>query len=211
MPLTSLFAEESASGPFTVLTVCTGNICRSPLAEMLLRKVLVDQEIRVHSAGTEALVGRAMPEQNQIIASELGVTDEQQHRARQLDVGLIRESDLVLALTREHRRAVVEMLPRATRRVFTLREFGRLAEAIDVNDLQSEESQLTADRLRAVVDLVAQLRGTLPPLANPDEDDVVDPYRQSDEVYARSAQEIIPAVNQIAKLFRLATSEGERA
>lgn len=211
MSLSSLFAEEQASGPFTVLTVCTGNICRSPLAEMLLRKVLAGLDVRVHSAGTEALVGRPMPEQNQIIASELGVTDEDRHHARQLEPELIRESDLVLALTREHRRAVVEMLPRATRHVFTLREFGRLAEAIDTNELLFDDTQSASERLCAVVDLVAQLRGTVPPLENPGEDDVVDPYRQNDEVYARSAQEIIPSVNQIAKLFRLATSEGERA
>lgn len=202
----SLFDTERAGGPLTVLTVCTGNVCRSPLAEGLLRMVLAGLPVTVHSAGTAALVDDQMTEQNRIIAAEFGVADGEDHRARQLAVEHLREADLVLALTREHRRAVVEMLPRASRYTFTLREFGRLAEAADASEIEVSAQTGIEDRLRQAVDLVAQLRGSLPPLADPADDDVVDPYRRSDEVYALSAQQIVPAVNAAAKLLREAAT-----
>lgn len=209
MSLSSLFTDETEGRPFTVLTVCTGNICRSPLAEALLRKVLAGLPVRVHSSGTLALTGQPMTEENQIIASEFGVDDVAAHRARPLALEQVRESDLVLALTRDHRRAVVELLPRASRHVFTLREFARLAEAVDSAELSAKAGMSREDRLRSAVELVAQLRGTLPPLGDADEDDVIDPYRQSDEVYTRSAQQIVPAVNQISRLFRAAVKGGD--
>ena len=106
MSLHYFFEDEKADGPFTILTVCTGNICRSPLVEMLLRKVLHGLPVVVHSAGTQALVGRPMTEQNCIIAEELGVQQVDDHRARLLKTDYLREADLVLVLTREHRAAV---------------------------------------------------------------------------------------------------------
>lgn len=201
----SLFAVERASGPLTVLTVCTGNVCRSPLAEGLLRMVMADLPVTVASAGTDALVGEQMTEQNRIIAAELGVGDGDDHRARQLETEHLREADLVLALTRNHRRAAAELLPRVSRHTFTLREFGRLAEAADLSELQEATGLSPEERMREAIDLVAQLRGSLPPLADPAEEDVVDPFRQSDETYALSAQQIVPAVNSAAKLLRAAT------
>ena len=216
MSLHSFFEDEKADGPFTILTVCTGNICRSPLVEMLLRKVLHGLPVVVHSAGTQALVGRPMTEQNCIIAEELGVQQVDDHRARLLKTDYLREADLVLVLTREHRAAVVEMLPRASRRVFTLREFSRITEAADVAELGPvAEAALGVDatgdaerveRLRAAVELVAQMRGSVPPPEELADDDVADPYRQSDEVYARSARQIITAVNPAGRFLRGAAS-----
>ena len=207
-PALSIFDVDRASGPVKVLTVCTGNICRSPLSEGLLRMVLTGLPVTVHSVGTAAMVGNQMTEQNRIIASEFGVTDGEAHRARQLDIEHLRDADLVLALSREHRRAVVELLPRASRHTFTLREFARLAEASDLSELQITDAMSPERRMREAIDLVAQLRGSLPPLADPADDDVVDPYQRKDEIYALSAQQIVPAVNATARLLRGATMVG---
>ena len=205
----SLFADDTPrEGEFRILTVCTGNICRSPLAETLLRMVLQRLPISIESAGTHALVGEPMTEQNQRIASELGVTDGAQHRARQLTVEHIRDADLVLALSREHRKAIVEMLPKASRTTFTLREFARLADAVTSAGTGSPDLADPGARMRAVVQEAAQSRGTVLAPANAEDDDVVDPYRQSDAVYTESADQLIPAVNATAALLRHAAQNG---
>ncbi len=201
MSLFTLFDEGRGNAPFTVLTVCTGNICRSPLAESLLRMVMQGLPVQVRSAGTAALVGQQMTEQNRVIAAELGATDAEAHRSTQLSVESLRDVDLVLALSREHRRAVVEMLPRVSRQTFTLREFARLADSAPLAELEVTAETRIEDRMRAAVSLMAAIRGTIPPPADPDEDDVIDPYRQGDDVYALSAQQIVPGVNETARLL----------
>ncbi|NLA65188.1 MAG: hypothetical protein GX862_04545 [Leucobacter sp.] len=114
----------------------------------------------------------------------------------------------MLALSREHRREVVELLPRASRHTFTLREFGRLAEVADLAELQPAADLSIDSRMREAVELVAQLRGSLPPLADPADDDVIDPYRQSPEMYEQSSQQIVPAVNSTVRLLRAASQLG---
>lgn len=196
------FDDASDRVGFTILTVCTGNICRSPLAESLLRLLLGGLPVTVHSAGTHAMAGDGMTPQNQRIASDLGVQQPQTHRAKQLSLEHLREADLVLALGREHRRAIVELLPRASRQTFTLREFARLAQVVTADDLEQQRGSTPIDHLRGAVEAAALLRGTIPPLENPSDDDVVDPYRQSDEVYRLSADQLVPAVHTTALLLR---------
>lgn len=199
---------------FSILTVCTGNICRSPLGEQLLAQQLADLvDVRVASAGTGALVGHGMPDQSLVIARSLGVVDPESHVSRQLTPELLDESDVVFAMAREHRRAIVELNPRVSKRVFTLREFARLADATSDDDLRAEFApgpfggdvpSSPVERLRAGVAAVAAGRGMLPPLADPLGDDVVDPYRRSQDVYDQSTREIVPAVASIVSLLRRA-------
>lgn len=65
-------ADAAPVATGTILTVCTGNICRSPMAEVLLRSGLAGLPIRVHSAGTHALVDHEMTAPAQEIAAERG-------------------------------------------------------------------------------------------------------------------------------------------
>lgn len=206
MSLTGLFDEEPRSGPFTILTVCTGNICRSPLAESLLRRELRELPVIVRSAGTHALVGEPMTPQNQQIAKAHGASDVAGHRARQLTEDNLREADLVLALSREHRREIAEMLPRVNRVAFTLREFARLSrELLFVGSSTSQPSDPGA-RMRQMVASLSQLRGTIAAPEDPADDDVVDPYRRSDSVYAQSADQLVPAVKAAVSLLRRAAA-----
>ena len=97
---------------FRILTVCSGNICRSPLAEQLLRAGLAGIDgVSVGSAGTVALVGEGMTPEAQGLSVRFGAADAAAHVARLLDEQAIRDADLVLGLAREHRRAVVELVP----------------------------------------------------------------------------------------------------
>ena len=186
---------------FSILSVCTGNICRSPVAELLLAQSLASfADVSVSSAGTGALVGSGVPERAQRLAAGEGI-DATAHRARQIDAGMIRGADLIVTMARDHRRLVVEALPAAMRRTFTLRELARIADAVEPRLPQAvAESGASSpeEGMRAAIALAAALRGTVEPPASPDEFDIVDPYRRSDETYARSFEELRPAAYQVA-------------
>jgi protein-tyrosine phosphatase len=123
------------SKPFTVLFVCVGNVCRSPLAERLLRARLdstlgaeARELVAVESAGTRAPVGRPM---DALAAAELERLggDPDGSAARQFTEQVGQNADLVLTATKELRSRVLEDVPAALRRTFTIREFATLAEA----------------------------------------------------------------------------------
>lgn len=107
-----------------VLMVCSGNICRSPMAEGLLRTRFQRRGAgTVASAGLHALVGRPADPLAVKLLAERGV-DLSEHRARQLTPDLLVEFDLVLVMEDAQRRAL-EALSRAARgRVHLLGRFG---------------------------------------------------------------------------------------
>ncbi|BDG09649.1 low molecular weight protein-tyrosine-phosphatase [Anaeromyxobacter paludicola] len=110
-----------------LLTVCIGNICRSPMAEALLRAHLEaagKPGVRVQSAGLAALVGRPADPLAQALLAERGI-DLSQHRARQLTSSLVTGSDLVLVMDEEQQRAVEKLCPTARGRVQRLGRFGK--------------------------------------------------------------------------------------
>src|SRR5579885_3058612 len=117
---------------FTVLFVCTGNICRSPTAERLLRHRLRERfgpsmPFAVTSAGTGALVGEAIYPDAATLLTAAGV-DVAGFAARSLARPMAESANLVLAMTREHRAAVARVAPRVLPKLFTLREFARVLE-----------------------------------------------------------------------------------
>ncbi|WP_322788807.1 arsenate reductase/protein-tyrosine-phosphatase family protein [Mycolicibacterium rutilum] len=118
--------EESA---MHVLFVCTGNICRSPMAERLMLAYAGRSGIRqleVSSAGTHALVGHPMEPSAARVLEDLG-GEPSQFSARQLTPPRITGADLVLCMTRSHRDAVLRLAPQQLNRTFTLEEAARLS------------------------------------------------------------------------------------
>jgi protein-tyrosine phosphatase len=196
-------------GGFSILTVCSGNICRSPLAEQLLRAGLAPwPEVSLVSAGTIGLTGRGMPEQAAAFSRRFGGNPDG-HVARELTEQHLNEANLVFAMSREHRRVVAELAPRAIRYTFTIREFARLTSEVTAEDLHDAAALPLDDiagRFATLAPLAASQRGAVAPAASPDDDDVVDPYRQSDEVYAESARQLVPAVEAVVSLFQRAAT-----
>jgi protein-tyrosine phosphatase len=176
------------SDSFRVLHVCTGNICRSPMAEHLmregLRKRLGDDADRfvVESAGTWGHTGSPMePHALRTLASY--DVDGAAFTARELVAEHVVAADLVLGATREHRAAAVVLHPRAAARTFTLREFARLAGAVDPVTLPIGDR---VERARAVVRAAAANRGLVPP-DSPRDDDLDDPYQAPASAFATCA------------------------
>ena len=198
--------EELPDAQPNILTVCTGNICRSPLAETVLATRLADLDIRVHSAGTQALVGHGMPSEARALAERNGVPAQRAagHRARLLNEQLMDDADLVLTMTAQHSTSAVQLAPRRMHRTFAVREFARLASTLDDRVLRNiaQASGNARSRFNALVQAVADQRGVAPRATG--DEDVIDPYRQSAEVYARSEAQLIPALEQVERVVRLA-------
>lgn len=196
------------SDNFSILTVCTGNICRSPLAEQIFRLEFQGEDhFELDSAGTQAMVGQSMPENSLRIARRIGVIDPNFHSAKQLTQALIDTADLVLTMDRGHRKQVVELSPRSTRKVFSIRDFARLIEVTTPADL-AVEVKLAGDspkaKLNAAVEAARLGRSDLLPLENSADEDIVDPYGKSEQVYEDSAAQLIPAVQGIASFLKSA-------
>ena len=107
---------------FSVLVVCTGNACRSPMAQGILARLLAAERAFVYSAGTDAAVGAPATRAAVEAAAELGV-DIAAHRAQQLMPALLQPADLVLVMEQYHRQRVVDMLPDAAVRTRLLGEY----------------------------------------------------------------------------------------
>ena len=118
-----------------ILLVCTGNICRSPLAEALLKRDLAARgcaEIEVGSAGTGAWDGAPASEGAYLVGLERGL-DLSGHRARLLTRELVESADLVFTMARHHRARVEELGGEG--RVFVFGEYaGRDGEDAEVSD-----------------------------------------------------------------------------
>jgi glycine hydroxymethyltransferase len=172
-----------------VLVVCTGNICRSPMAEGLLTAVLNEHgisDVQVVSCGVVGWEGSApMPEAVDALL-ENGI-DISGHVARRLDPSMIRSADLVLAMAGEHRESVVRHAPEARGRTFTMKEFVHLLDHLPAAMGPSPANG--ADRLHEAVGAAAALReeGGLGPARD---EDVADPLGLGVQAFRASAWEI---------------------
>jgi protein-tyrosine phosphatase len=180
--------------------VCTGNICRSPVMERLLAARLDDRlgaagaaRFEISSAGTWGMVGESIaPEAAETLISMGG--DPSDFAAREIAAEMIRDADLILTATRDHRRLVVTQEPRAAGRTLTVREFARLLAPVTPADVDGRVStDDPVERMTAIVALALAQRG-LVPLGDPVDDDIADPYRQDRSAYLRAASEIDTAL-----------------
>ncbi|MFL4479379.1 low molecular weight phosphatase family protein [Paeniglutamicibacter sp. ORCA_105] len=187
-----------------ILTVCTGNICRSPYAELFLQSELdriSPESFKIRSAGSHALVGHHMDERSSLKLRDVGV-DSDGFVARQINAETAIGYDLILALTDEHRSRIVAMSPRLLKRTYTVREFAAVLDelaAMPDDTLPNGSDPTTVDTRWAAILKAAQLVRHSARMKLAGNLDVVDPYRQSDPVYDRMVDELLPSLRSIVK------------
>lgn len=187
-----------------IVVVCTANICRSPMAEVLLRTWVerhaprVAGTLTISSAGVRARDGHGAAPHMIEIGDRWGV-DLHEHRSRRVDPDLLGGADLVLTMEEDHRDAIARMVPDAAVRTFTLVEAVELAEHVR---REGGSDPAGGGDLAA---LARRLHGARPRawVGSPDVDD---PYGRSAQDYEVTARELADLVERIAPL--LATAAG---
>lgn len=184
--------------PVRLLTVCTGNICRSPYAAALLREGLTwarPGAFEVTSAGTHALVGRPMDAGSMRILEAKGVSTS--GVARLLAAKVVARQALVLVMEDQHREHVLDECPSVHRR--TLGMLDLASALVEVSRTYSWRDLLVdagAKEVRARWKILPELLlavGAMPTRAT----EVEDPYQRGDAAFDRMAAQIDGAVRTI--------------
>lgn len=154
----------------------------------LLERHSPELDIQVTSGGTSALEGYPLDPKAGVAITKLGFA-HLTHKATQLTPQLVAEANLVLTSTVEQRAQVVELLVKANRYTFTLKEFGHLAEFE-----QSQRDQSQNPTLEQVLTDTISLRG----FASLDEDqDIADPYQRDQSTFDSAAIQTLTALQQV--------------
>jgi protein-tyrosine-phosphatase len=116
-------ARHSGHSLKNVLFVCTGNTCRSPLAEVLFRDLVKPaQDYEVRSAGVGAFSGQAASKHSAKLAKERGL-DLSKHQSKAVTINLVDQATHIFALSRSHLAALLMDYPEAEAKIYLLSEF----------------------------------------------------------------------------------------
>lgn len=185
---------------FRVLFVCHANICRSPMAERLAELVFRRQfgphegSIAFASAGTHARPGQAMHPHSARVLHECGA-DDTGFASRTATTELISAAGLVLTASRIERAHCASLAPASVRRIMTLREFSRLAAAVDATELATPDP--VGLRLRELIDQALLARARVR-AASAADDELADPVNGPLEAFEECAAQIRVMLETIA-------------
>lgn len=182
---------------FRIVIVCTANICRSPMAEAMIRHALAPRGpgVVVESAGVYGHEGSPMAPGSRSALAALGI-DDGGHRGRLLTPAIVAAADLVLTMEEAHRRVIVSGTPEAEGRTFPLREFARLAGGGPV-----PAGAGPAARARALTGHAVRSPSRTP---WPGVDDVPDPYGGPESGYHACAALLLGEIATIVRPLLIA-------
>lgn len=119
----------------TVLFLCTGNTCRSPMAQIILqdkvKKANLSDKISVISAGVGSFEGQPISREAKLSLQRLGI-EVKEHYSQALTKDFVKKADLILTMTKNHWYVVVKAFPFAEGKTFTLAEY--CGESDDISD-----------------------------------------------------------------------------
>ena len=140
-----------------ILFVCTGNTCRSPIAEGILKKMLKDKNggYEVNSAGIYTHKGAVITPEAQKQLEKRGIYDMGGRKSVQISQELIDDSDLIFAMTGNQRRLLVESFPYAADKIHLLGDYtnrgGDVADPYGGNDAEYEKSAAEIEEMLGIL------------------------------------------------------------
>lgn len=125
-----------------ILFVCTGNTCRSPMAEMMLRQLCEERNVtmEVRSAGAATMDGLPISRHAATVLAERGIDVD--HQSSALHSSLVDWADLILTMTESHRRFVVQRFADASAKTFTLKQYVASLQSAGENGTLSYRSDI---------------------------------------------------------------------
>ncbi|MFW6381120.1 MAG: ribose 5-phosphate isomerase B [Bacillota bacterium] len=143
-----------------ILFVCTGNTCRSPMAEYIFKQLLKERGLtdwEVVSAGLRALPGLEANSLTRSVLSEIGV-DVSDHSTTPFESTRADRFDLILTMTAAHRQLLLEQYPELAPRVFSLKEVAGFTGDVDIQDPYGQQEGVyreTREEIRSVLEEIA--------------------------------------------------------
>lgn len=176
-----------------ILVLCTGNICRSPMAEAFLRHHLALRGVDATVSSAGLLYDAAEASANAVTALGKRGLDLSTHRSRKITAGLLEGADLLVAMERRHVREAVVLAPAIFPRTFTLKELVRRGERIGY--------RVPGETVAAWLRRAGLGRRPSDVLGAADDDDVEDPIGRPLEDYARTADELDDLTSRLVDLL----------
>jgi protein-tyrosine-phosphatase len=187
-----------------ILFVCTGNTCRSPMAQALFNQLAARHQLPVQalSAGVSATTGTPISDQTKAILRNRGVTEAL--FSTELSQEILNRSSVILTMTLNHKRLVIQRYPSAIDKTFTLREYVEsdpevlavIAERASLYSDMHLKKALNQEITKEEINQLAQLEHKLP------HDDIADPFGGDYHEYEHCANEIEGCILKLISKLR---------
>jgi protein-tyrosine phosphatase len=176
-----------------IMFVCTGNICRSPMGELLLAKYLEDTSLTVSSAGTHGLPQHKIDPSSGKLMASAGI-DPSRFLSRRLTAAMAEEADLILCFEKKHRQSVAALSPAATSRTFLLNDFAALSAYADTHSLVRGQS--VQQRLESIISAAPLIGPKLPQTQTPE---IADPHGKDFAAFQVAATQTNDAIYTVLR------------
>lgn len=170
-----------------IMFVCTGNICRSPMGELLMKRYLEGTSITVSSSGTRGLPNHPIDPSSAKLMRSVGI-DSSGFHSRRITRRMAQSSDLILCFEKSQRKSIVSLAPTAVRYTFLVNEFADMAQYCAQHALV--HGLTIQERLASVITVSSMIRALLD-----QPQDIEDPHGKEFEKFRLAAEQTNRALN----------------